>query len=190
MKVLLEACVPSIIASPVGILPRPLTERRARLWPSGALTPSSQPHLSSAGEQRSMQLRKHVVQETIILGLEGSFTFDCRVAYCAAIAEAIGEGPRRILLNVHRLERVDSASLAMLLATYEQLYRARIQFGIVRPAGPVADMIRLGHLHRTMVVCGTEQEAIRIFEERYRRLFGPLTSGEAAGWSHSTESVG
>lgn len=109
-----------------------------------------------------MRFTERVVGQVVILSLSGELKFRTRKVYQNALKAAKEKSPRRIVLNLEGLNYIDSAGLGLIALTCAQEKTENVVFGIAGAKGAVKGILELAKVHKMMLVCETEEEAIRL----------------------------
>lgn len=107
-----------------------------------------------------MRVTERVVGQAVIISLIGELRFQTRKVYQQALKEAKEKSPRRIVLNLEGVTYMDSAGLGLIALTSEQEKQENIVFGLACARGPVKGILELAKIHKMMLVCEKEDEAL------------------------------
>jgi anti-sigma B factor antagonist len=79
------------------------------------------------------------------------------------VREVVGEGYRKILLNLSEVDYVDSAGLGELAGAYVTVRSVNGELKLVQPSARVRDLIQITRLFTVFDVQPNESAAIRSF---------------------------
>ena len=97
-----------------------------------------------------METVVQTVGETVYVRISGELDIETTGDLEAALAEAEASKADRIVLDIERLEFVDSTGLKTIVAAQHRSEAAGDRLRFTRPRGHVADMFRLTALDQTL----------------------------------------
>ena len=109
-----------------------------------------------------MRITERVVEQAVILSLDGKFVFEARKEFQRALQQAQEKLPRKILLNMELVTYLDSSGLGLIAIGLEQTKSQNIGFGLVNPSSSVERILELTQLLKLLPVYHTEEEALRL----------------------------
>jgi anti-sigma B factor antagonist len=80
------------------------------------------------------------------------------------IEQLLGEGNRKILLNLSEMDYIDSNGLGELVQSLKVSGRAGASLRLLKPQDRVAKTLKLTNLLPMFSVCDTEADALKAFE--------------------------
>jgi anti-anti-sigma factor len=108
----------------------------------------------------SMLIERSLVQDAIVLRIEGRFEFGTRNEYKRLIGQIVQEGHRRLVLDLEGVTFLDSSGLGLLLLTDQNFRLKKGTFSLVNPTGYVRQVIELANLPRVISIFDSLDEAI------------------------------
>ncbi|TLY20922.1 MAG: STAS domain-containing protein [Nitrospirae bacterium] len=108
----------------------------------------------------AMQIERSVLQDAVVIRIEGRFEFGTRHDYKRLIGQIVQEGHRRLVLDLEGVTFVDSSALGLLLLTDQNFKLKKGHFSLVKPTGYVRQVIELANLPRVIPVYDSIGEAI------------------------------
>ena len=108
----------------------------------------------------AMQIERSVLQDAVVIRIEGRFEFGTRHDYKRLIGQIVQEGYRRLVLDLEGVTFVDSSALGLLLLTDQNFKLKKGHFSLVKPTGYVRQVIELANLPRVIPVYDSIDEAI------------------------------
>lgn len=108
----------------------------------------------------SMQIERSLVQDAVVVRMEGRFEFGTRNEYKRLIGQIVQEGYRRLVLDLEGVTFIDSSALGLLLLTDQNFKLKKGTFSLVNPTGYVRQVIELANLPRVIPVFDSFEEAI------------------------------
>jgi anti-anti-sigma factor len=108
----------------------------------------------------AMQIERSVLQDAVVIRIEGRFEFGTRHDYKRLIGQIVQEGHRRLVLDLEGVTFVDSSALGLLLLTDQNFKLKKGHFSLVKPTGYVRQVIELANLPRVIPVYDSIDEAI------------------------------
>src|SRR5437773_10562013 len=108
----------------------------------------------------SMQIERSLVQDAIVVRMEGRFEFGTRNEYKRLIGQIVQEGFRRLVLDLEGVTFLDSSGLGLLLLTDQNFKLKKGTFSLVNPTGYVRQVIELANLPRVIPIFDSIGEAI------------------------------
>ena len=110
--------------------------------------------------ETAMQIERSVLQDAVVVRIEGRFEFGTRHDYKRLIGQIVQEGHRRLVLDLEGVTFVDSSALGLLLLTDQNFKLQKGHFSLVNPTGYVRQVIELANLPRVIPVYDSIGEAI------------------------------
>jgi anti-anti-sigma factor len=107
-----------------------------------------------------MQIERSLVQDAVVVRLEGRFEFGTRNEYKRLIGQIVQEGFRRLIVNLEGVTFLDSSALGLLLLTDQNFKLKKGTFSLVKPTGYVRQVIELANLPRVIPIFDSIEEAI------------------------------
>jgi anti-anti-sigma factor len=107
-----------------------------------------------------MLIERSLVQDAIVLRMEGRFEFGTRNEYKRLIGQIVQEGHRRLVLDLEGVTFLDSSGLGLLLLTDQNFRLKKGTFSLVNPTGYVRQVIELANLPRVISIFDSLDEAI------------------------------
>ncbi len=111
-----------------------------------------------------MRAQKRQSGDVIIVDLEGQLIAGTGDELLhGLINELLGEGARKIVLNLAEVRRVDSSGLGELVAGVQLAHRFESTIHLVRPQKTVRKVLEITRILPALDVYDTEQEAVAAF---------------------------
>ena len=101
-------------------------------------------------QRQGLEIETRRDDRTFVIELGGELDLTSRAAFDQAVAEAAASDADRILIDLDRLQFIDSTGLQGILAAKRQLAMEPDRLRITRGTGFVADMFRLTALDKTL----------------------------------------
>lgn len=92
-----------------------------------------------------MQLSQHSDGSSVKFVLEGQFTFDDQMAFRKSMASLPELPAQSVVLDLSKLEYIDSSAMALLLLFKEKAAQCHKQVMLVEPTGYVKKVFDLAH---------------------------------------------
>lgn len=112
-----------------------------------------------------MHIERSLVQDIVVLRMEGRFEFGTRNEYKRLIGHIVQEGFRRLVLDLEGVSFLDSSALGLLLLTDQNFKLKKGTFSLVKPTGYVRQVIELANLPRVIPIFDTLEEAMANYTE-------------------------
>ncbi len=106
-----------------------------------------------------MTISESVRPSGTVLRLDGNFTYDSRREFKASVEKARQAGCRNLVVDLGRVNFVDSAALGLLVLTSHQFQQEQRTFSLMRPAEKVAKLLAIANINRIIPVYENEQAA-------------------------------
>lgn len=113
-----------------------------------------------------MQIEERSVGNIVVLSVSGELTMDQdgRFLLKDKVRSLIGQGQRRLLLDLKNVSRVDSAGLGELVqASYVTSKNAGGSLKLVNITDPLKELLRSTRLNTVFEICDTAEAAIASF---------------------------
>lgn len=104
-----------------------------------------------------MDRRKEMV---VIFDLHGTFDFQNKEIFQAALEKAKQEEWHRLVVNLEDVSFMDSTGMGLLVMAYQESKRMKRQLGILRPIGEVKTALEYCAIHTLIPIYGTEKDAV------------------------------
>ena len=110
--------------------------------------------------ETAMQIERSVLQDAVVVRMEGRFEFGTRHEYKRLIGQIVQEGHRRLVLDLEGVTFLDSSALGLLLLTHQNFKLKNGNFSLVKPTGYVRQVLELANLPRVIPVYDSVDEAV------------------------------
>jgi anti-sigma B factor antagonist len=113
----------------------------------------------------TLDITQQTVAGVVVLRLKGRILVgeSSRILH-DAIRDALGQGARKILLQLAEVSYIDSVGVGELVSSYAAAKRVDGELKLSNVSGRVRDLVRLTRLHTIVEVCPDEAAALRSFE--------------------------
>jgi anti-sigma B factor antagonist len=107
-----------------------------------------------------MQIAEHRIGGNVVLEiLEARLGADKAAAFKEAVGAFFAAGPAYIVLDLARVEFIDSSGLGAILGVLKRMPKES-ELVICRPTDAVASMFKLTRMDRVFTICKTVDEAL------------------------------
>ena len=111
-----------------------------------------------------MEIKERVIDEVVILDLSGKIRLgEGDVQLRHRLTELLGQGQRRMILNLGEVTYVDSGGLGELVRCYTAARRAGGDLKLSNPTKRLVDLFTITKLNAVFETYDTEQEALESF---------------------------
>ncbi|HJT18901.1 MAG TPA: STAS domain-containing protein [Nitrospira sp.] len=107
-----------------------------------------------------MPIRTIVHPEYTILHVPDHFRYAERTHFKAAVANALKEGCRRVIVDLADVNFIDSTALSVLAMTAQAMKQEQRTFGLLRPREPVLKLLTISGIHKMMPIYQSEREVL------------------------------
>jgi anti-sigma B factor antagonist len=116
----------------------------------------------------ALQISTRKSGDVTMLDLRGKSTIDDGESELLSryLQELVGNGVRKLLLNLAGLTQVDSSGIAVIVATYVSLNRQGGELKLLCPSGRVLEVLTVFHLIGAIPSFEDEAEALASFRPR------------------------
>ncbi len=111
----------------------------------------------------SLQIRSRENAGVTVLDLEGELIFEHCLALPTHIKSLLTAGKKKLVLNMARVPRSDSAGLGCLASSFASVNNQQGKLKLIGPTPRVREALVLTRLDQVMEIFATEAEAVRSF---------------------------
>jgi anti-sigma B factor antagonist len=115
-------------------------------------------------QQRMTQISVRNYGDVAILDLRGRWTIDGGELLNRHLQRLVGDGARKILLNLVGVTQIDSSGVSSMVRIHTSLRRQGGDVKLLRPSKHVMDVLRVLHLVDVIPTFEEENQAIASFE--------------------------
>lgn len=108
-----------------------------------------------------MRITEREINRTIILSTDGQFVFQTRKKFKEILQAALDKAPRHIVVNLEKVDYIDSAGLGLLLLAAESAKNSNIALSLVPPLGKAREVLKLANFSKMVPFFSSEDEAIK-----------------------------
>ena len=113
----------------------------------------------------SITITERRVADVTILELEGRLVLEeGEIPLRDCVDRLVAEGHNRIVLDLRRVTRLDSAGIGMLVCKYLTAMRRGGALKLLHPTLKAEELLRISRLSTVFEVFGSEAEAVRSFD--------------------------
>jgi anti-sigma B factor antagonist len=116
--------------------------------------------MSDIRKESDMQAASTMKDNKAIIALSGRLDFSSRKALRSIIDDNLARGCCEFVLDLHRVNFVDSSGLGALIACYSTVRKHRGSMTLVRLPRQVQDLMELTKLTTFFDICDTEEAAL------------------------------
>lgn len=129
----------------------------------------------------NLSISERQVRGVAVVDLEGKITLgESNRQLHEAIRRLVAENKQNILLNLAKVNVIDSSGLGEIVAAYSTVAANGGSLKLINLSDRVTDVMTITKLYTVFDIYGSEEEGLEAFEANEKRTTGPLDGGFAA----------
>ena len=112
-----------------------------------------------------MNIIERRLNDVIVLELDGNLASEGNVQFRKCVTATIDAGTRKLVINMARVEYMDSTGLDELVSCYAKLYRMRGRLKLLHPSNRLQYVLTITKLNYVFETFSSESAAVASFNQ-------------------------